>query len=127
MPKTNLIRKLFDGRLRLETHNENPTIHARTYLQGKLISKSTAETSIVTASRVASDWYLGLLERVRKGDKLHAPTFAEVAQKFLVACTRDHNEGQVKNFKDKWSLLKPFIGDVKPGDIDTAFLADLRG
>lgn len=39
------VTTLYNGKLRLERRNANPTIHARTFLHGKTIGKSTGETT----------------------------------------------------------------------------------
>ena len=48
---TTLVRKLLDGRLRLETRNSNPVIYARARVQGKLMNYRTGETT--SSSRLA--------------------------------------------------------------------------
>lgn len=65
--------------------------------------------------------------RINKGERLHDPTFSSMAEKFLEVAHRDHNEGQVRNFRQKWSLLKPYFENLKPSDIDKGWLLDLRG
>jgi hypothetical protein len=40
------VTTLYSGKLRLERRNANPTIHARTFLHGKTIGKSTGETTL---------------------------------------------------------------------------------
>ena len=54
---TTTIKKLMDGKLRLERRNANPAIYARTYIQGKNLVHRTGETRITEATVVATDWY----------------------------------------------------------------------
>lgn len=118
---------LYNGRLRLERRNQNPTIYARTFLSGKTIGKSTGETTIGAATKVATDWYLEQLERNRSG-QLHAPLFSEMAERLLAHQQRqaDISEGQRENYRDKWTLMKPFMENIRLVDIDAAFLTSLR-
>src|SRR6266853_6470903 len=76
------VTTLYNGKLRLERRNANPTIHARTFLHRKTIGKSTGETTLGAATKVATDWYLEQLERNRNG-QLHAPLFSDLAEKLL--------------------------------------------
>jgi hypothetical protein len=46
---TELLTKLYDGKPRLERRNGASTIYARTFLQGKLIHKSTGERTLHAA------------------------------------------------------------------------------
>ncbi len=123
---TTTIAKLLDGKLRLETRNQNPTIYARAYVQGKNRVHCTGKTTIHDAKPVAEDWFFALKVRTEKGERLDDPTFADVAQKFLASAHQDHNDGQVRNFNDKWNLLKPYFRNLKPSDIDLGFLKELR-
>src|SRR5450756_656855 len=84
---TTTIKKLMDGKLRLERRNANLNIYARTYLQGKNLVFRTRETRIVEATNTATDWYLGLLDRVRRGEQLHGVLFSQVVEKFLSLIT----------------------------------------
>ena len=43
---TKTVSKLYHGKLRLERRNGGHTIYARTFQQGKLVTKSTGETTI---------------------------------------------------------------------------------
>ena len=81
--KTEMLAKLYDGKLRLERRNGGPGIYARTYLQGKNIVKSTGEHTLPAATKVATDWYLELRDRIRKGEHLHGRSFADMAEAFI--------------------------------------------
>src|SRR5438093_7672300 len=82
--KTETLTKLYDGKLRLERRNGAPKIFARTYLQGKNIVRSTGERTISAATRVATDWFLELHDRVRKGEHLHGRSFGDIAAAFIL-------------------------------------------
>jgi hypothetical protein len=125
---TTTIKKLMDGKLRLERRNANPTIYARTYIQGKNLVHRTGETRITDATRVATDWFLGLRERVMRGEQLHGVLFAAVVEKFLAHAeqVQSVSEGQRRNYGHKWHLLKPHFERVKVTDIDARFLLELR-
>ena len=125
---TTTIKKLMDGKLRLERRNANPTIYARTYIQGKNLVHRTGETRITNATSVATDWFLGLRERVMKGEQLHGVQFSAVVEKFLAHAeqVQSVSEGQRRNYGHKWHLLKPHFEGVKVTDIDARFLLELR-
>ena len=128
---TEVVAKLYNDKLRLERRNGGVTISARTYLQGKLLRKSTGESTLAAASKVATNWYLELLERIRKGEELHGKTFAEMADAFLdhADLVREVSEGQRRNYRQKWSLLKAHFTEPRPikvSDVDARFLLKLR-
>jgi hypothetical protein len=74
---------LNDGNLRLERRNGAPSIFARTHLQGKYIGRSTREQTLPAATHIATDWNLELRDRIRKGESLHGPSFAQMAAAFI--------------------------------------------
>jgi hypothetical protein len=129
---TETLAKLYDGKLRLERRNGGTRIYARTFLQGKALIKSTGERTIKAAERVATDWYLDLRDRVRKGEELHGRSFEDVADAFLLHAdrVREVGEGQRRNYRQKWALLRPHFTaggrSVKVADVDTEFLLALR-
>src|ERR1035437_8417749 len=125
---TTTIKKLMDGKLRLERRNANLNIYARTYIQGKNLVFRTRETRIVEATNTATDWYLGLLDRVRRGEQLHGVLFSQVVEKFLAHAdqVKSVSAGQRRNYRQKWELLKPRFENVKVTDIDARFLLELR-
>lgn len=126
--KTETLARLYDGKLRLERRNGAPKIFARTHLQGKYIVQSTGEHTLPAATKAATDWYLELRDRLRKGDDLHGRSFAHVADAFIehANLVREVSEGQRRNYKQKWSLLKEHFDGVKVTDVDTKFLLELR-
>src|SRR5262245_53897251 len=126
--RTETLAKLYEGRLRLERRNGTPKIFARTFLQGKLIIKSTGENALPAATRIATDWYLELRDRIRKGEHLHGRSFEQMAEAFIqhADLLREVSEGQRRNYREKWNLLKPFFDGVKITDVDTKFLLTLR-
>jgi hypothetical protein len=121
------VTTVYNGKLRLERRNANPTIHARTFLHGKTIGKSTGETTLAAATKVATDWYLKQLDAARNG-QLHSPLFSEMVEKLLLHLERqaELSDGQRKNYRDKWTLLKPFFENIRLTDIDSSFLTTLR-
>jgi integrase len=123
-----LVGKLFDGRVRLERLSTTQNISARTFIQGKLIRKSTRETTLGAAKVAARRWYETLLARHRLGENIHGPTFADIAKKFLAHANHEAvvSEGQRRNYSDKWNLLKPHFDGIKIKDIDARFLLELR-
>jgi integrase len=131
VPKTHLIRKLFEGKLRLETQNENPMVYARTYLQRKLRVFRTMHTNEHSAAKAASDWYLDLLHRHRHGERLDALTFGQAAADFIAdpRVREKVSALQHRNYRHKWNLLQSKIAgieDIKVTDIDTAWLEHVR-
>ena len=125
---TETLVKLYDGKLRLERRNGAPKIYARTYLQGKSIVRSTGERTLDAATSVATDWYLELRDRTRRGEHLHGRSFAEMAEVFIVHANqiREVSEGQRRNYREKWNLLKEHFEGVKITDVDARFLLALR-
>jgi len=126
--KTETLAKLYEGKLRLERRNGSPKISARTYIQGKNVVRSTGEITLQAATRVATDWYLDLRDRVRKGEHLHGRSFGEIAEAFITHANliREVSEGQRRNYQEKWNLLKAHFEGVKITDVDTKFLLTLR-
>ena len=126
--KTEMLARLYDGKLRLERRNGAPNIYASTYLQGKNLVKTTGEITLSAATKVATDWYLELRDRVRKGEHLHGRSFADMAEAFIAHANqlREVSDGQRRNYQEKWNLLKPHFEGVKVTDVDTKFLLCLR-
>ena len=126
--RTKTVRKLFEGRLRIEQRPPRRAYYARVCIQGKLLVKSTGETTIAAANRVAGEWYRDLLARARTGELIHGRTFEDVAEKFLKHAdqVKSVSEGQRGNYHDKWNLLKPHFKGVRVTDIDARFLLELR-
>jgi hypothetical protein len=125
---TEVVTKLYDGKLRLERRNGASIISARTFLQGKLVQKSTGERTLHAATKIATDWYLDLRDRTRRGEHLHGRTFAASADAFLehADLLREVSEGQRRNYREKWALLKSHFEGVKITDVDARFLLALR-
>ena len=126
--RTVTVRKLFEGRLRIEQRPPRRAYYARVCIQGKLLVKSTGETTIAAAKRVAGEWYRDLLARARTGELIHGRTFEDVAEKFLKHAeqVKAVSEGQRRNYRQKWELLKPYFKGIKVADIDARFLLELR-
>lgn len=82
---TELVATLNLGRLRLERRNGSPIIYARTFIQGQYKGESTGEKHLKGAEQVATDWYLALKDRVRRGEHVHGRSFADVGRALLGA------------------------------------------
>lgn len=80
------------------------------------------------ATKVATDWFLGLRDRIRKGGHLHGRSFADVAEAFIVHAdqVRVVSAGQRQQCRIKWNLLKGISMVSKVTDVDTKFLLALR-
>ena len=127
----NVIRLICDGRVRLERRSTSAFIHARAYIQGRLLRKTTGTANVREATRVATAWWQALCVRDRAGDRLHGHTFADCAEKFL-----DHHDvraarglvstQQAKNYRDKWTVLMPLLARARVTDINAEFLEILR-
>jgi hypothetical protein len=102
---TEVVAKLYDGKLRLERRNGASVISARTFLQGKLVRKSTGERTLSAATKIATDWYLDLRDRARRGEHLHGRSFAASAEAFLDHADqmREVSQGQRRNYRQKWA------------------------
>lgn len=77
------LASICDGRVRLERLPTSGIISARAWIQGKDIRKSTGERTLTAAKQVATEWWQDLSVRVRRGEQVHSPTFADCATKFL--------------------------------------------
>ncbi len=127
-PRTELVAKAFDGRLRLERINGSPYISARTFVQGKAVRKSTREKTEAAALAVAQQWYETLIAKKVLGIRIHSKSFADVVASFLKRQDeiKEVGEGHRRNYKQKWNVLKPYFKDVSVTDIDATFLTTLR-
>jgi hypothetical protein len=125
---TETVQKLYDGKLRLERRNGGTKIYARTFIQGKSLIHSTGERTLSAATKIATDWYLDLRSRERHGEDLHGRSFAEAAEAFLEHADqlREVSEGQRRNYRQKWNLLKPHFDGIKVTNVDAKFLLHLR-
>ena len=63
-----------------------------------------------------------------RGEQLHGVLFSAVVEKFLAHAdqVQSVSEGQRRNYRQKWQLLKPHFDAVKVTDIDARFLLSLR-
>src|SRR5471030_2023391 len=122
------VARLYDGKLRLERRNDGAKIYARTFMQGHNMVRSTGERTVTAATKIATDWYLDMRDRIRRGENLHGRSFAASAEAFLEHAdgVREVSEGQRRNYRQKWALLKPHFEGVKVNDVDTRFLLALR-
>jgi integrase len=122
------VARLYDGKLRLERRNDGAKIYARTFMQGHNMVRSTGERTVNAATKIATDWYLDMRDRIRKGENLHGRAFSASAEAFLEHAdqVREVSEGQRRNYRQKWELLKSHFEGVKVNDIDTRFLLALR-
>jgi hypothetical protein len=89
--RTEMLARLYDGKLRLERLNGAPKIYASTYLQGKNIVKATGEITLSAATKVATDWYLELRDRVRRASictGARSPTWRRRSSRTPTSCAR---------------------------------------
>jgi hypothetical protein len=77
--------------------------------------------TVHAATKIATDWFLELRDRIRKGEHLHGRSFADVAEAFIVHANqvREVSEGQRQQYRIKWNLLKENFEGVKVADVDT--------
>lgn len=128
MQKTETVKKLLGGKVRLERRNSNPMVYARTYLQGKQLVYRTGEVFIANAERIAEDWFMSLHDRVRRGEPVRGILFSDMAPKFIANAERQKQVSplQLRNYRHKWNLLKPHFENVTLTDIDTRWLERFR-
>jgi hypothetical protein len=129
--RTVTLAKLNLGKLRLERRRDGKFIYARAFLDGVLVGKSTGEETLNAASKVAQNWYLEQLDRIRRGEHLRGKTFAECAEDFLkyadTSLKNEVSDGQREQYRIKWAKLKKHFPDsVKVNAVDAAFLVKLR-
>ena len=120
-----------DGRVRLEHRATSRFIHARAFIQGKLVRTTTRTANLREARKVAAAWWEDLRVRDRRGERLHVPTFAECAEKYLEARKRDADgktlsAGQYRNLVQKDLLLRPLLGSTPIDAITEDVLHRLR-
>lgn len=122
------VERLNGGRLRLEKRNNSPYLYAAAYLQGRNRAKSTGETNVNAARKVAFDWYVSKIDQIRRGERLTAPSFADSVKAFLTHSdlVQEVSVGQRRNYRQKWSVLKKYFEGVNLPDIDARFLLELR-
>lgn len=128
---TGTLATLFDGRVRLERLPTTRNLSARVFIQGKYVRRSTGESTLNAAKKVATEWYTTLLARQRLGERVHSSSFSDCAEKFLRKVEQRFSSGEIshgqwRNYQDKWSLLKPMIGSTPIVDINTEFLQQFR-
>lgn len=126
-----VISLVCDGRVRLERRTTSRYIHARAFIQGRLLRKTTGTSNLREAKRVATEWWSELLTLKKRGEIVHAPTFTDCAKKFLATRNRDAEEGtisrgQYQQLVWKEALLRPYIGHLKVASIDAQTLLELR-
>lgn len=129
--RAKVVGTLFGGRLRLEKLPTTRNISARLFIQGKYVRKSTGESTLARAKTVASEWFRDLVRRDENGQSIHGATFADYAKRFLERVDArfvagEMTNGQRGNYHDKWSVLKPVIGNVLIHDVDHSWLQQLR-
>jgi hypothetical protein len=129
---TTRVEKLYHGRLRIERRNASPILYARAYLQGRLARKNTKETNLNAAIKVATEWYLEQLDRIRKGENIHGhrTLFAECVRKFIAYAksAKKVTQGQIQNYEDKWRAFEKLarFDGLTIHDIDLAWLEAFR-
>lgn len=74
---------LMDGRLRVYKRPGSPYWQCYTFLGGRSHRKTLKESSLIHAKELATDWYLGLMGKLRSGQLAEYPTFKAAAAKFL--------------------------------------------
>ena len=135
MPETHqLVERLYHGRLRIERRTRSPFLYARTFIQGRLVSKSTGERDTGRAIKVATDWYLEQLDRVRRGENIHGhrTLFSEAVRAFLrhAKSAKKVTPDQIKNYEDKWAMFEKTYATYFDGltvhDIDLEWLERFR-
>jgi integrase len=127
--------KLFEGRLSLERKNGKPTIYWRAYLNGRVIRRSTGETTEGAAKKVASEAFLKELAKAHAGDLPALPVKGKVGVLFETAYesfqahvdrVEEVSPLHRQQYRWKWSVLKPHFDGVTLPQIDTTWLEDLR-
>ena len=92
--------------MRLIRQNQNPMLYARAFVQGRYKVVRTSETTISRATPVAEGWFYDIQNRIRAGEQLHEPLFADVVRDFLTDPTvkASVSAGQHDNYGKKWSV-----------------------
>jgi hypothetical protein len=118
----------------IERRNGSPRLYVRAFIDGKSRIRCTGEETLGAAVRKAQEHYLDWMIAKRAGNLPKLPggpkpvPFAQAVDSFLAHADRvcEAGEGQRKNYRQKWTLLKPFFDGVNLTDVDTAFLESLR-
>ena len=103
-------------------------LYARAFVQGRYKVVRTSETTISRATPVAEGWFYDIQNRIRAGEQLHEPLFADIVRDFLTDHTvkASVSAGQHDNYGKKWSVLEPFLTDVRVSQITLERLEDIR-
>jgi hypothetical protein len=117
--KAEMLARLYDGKLRLERRNGARRSTPPPTCRAKNNVKTTGEITVPATTTVATDWYLELRDRIRKGEHLHGRSFAEM---FIAHANplREVSDGQRRNYQERWNVLKPHFEGVKATDVDTS-------
>jgi integrase len=122
--------------VKLLRQNAGRRVYARVTLGGRRYRYNTGETSMAAAEKAAEDWYIKLLagRHVLEGTAVTLPTkrprpmFKDAYESFIARAETDgkRSPGQVKNLRDKWTLLKADLEPMALEDITLTWLEDLR-
>jgi integrase len=118
----------------IERRNGSPRLYVRAFIDGKSRIRCTGEETLGAAVRKAQEIYLDWMIAKRAGSLPTlpggpAPVAFETAYESFIAHadrTRYPSEGQRKNYRQKWTLLKRHFDGVSLTDIDRAWLETLR-
>lgn len=121
------------GKVYLERRNGSPHLYARTYIQGGYQTHCTGKTDERDAREEAGKWFFRIYKESQTSN-LRGRRFSDVAEEFLrwLEDTKsgELSEGQIRNYKQKWSLFKEhpkqFFERKKVEDVDHQFLVKLR-
>ena len=81
--KTEMLARLYDGKLRLERRNGAPKIYACAYFRARISSRQQARSRCRPTQRWRRTGTSSCANRVCKGQHLHGRSFADMAEAFI--------------------------------------------
>ena len=114
---------LSNGRVLLYRRGESPVFYARFKIDGHkgYLVRSTKETELPLATRVAEDLFVDFSYKARHGQVVHSPKFSELWKKWAAVHQSHisiHRKKYIFGTANRYFL--PFFGSMKLSEIDDA-------
>jgi len=123
--------ELMGGKIQVYRRPNSPHWQCSATVAGKQRRTTTREDSLARAKDVATDWYLGLMGKLRGGQLKEGKTFAEAADRFITefeVLTRGQRSPiYVQGHKNRLNNhLVPFFGKMVLSEITPGVVQDYR-
>lgn len=122
---------IFDGKVQLYRRPGSPHWQCSCSVAGRQRRTTTKEDGLARAKDVATDWYLGLIGKLRAGELKAGRTFNEAADKFIdeyeIITHGQRSPIYVQGHKDRLkNHLVPFFGSKVLQDITPGMVQEYR-